>query len=122
MRRALLVFVVACGGTSPHPEPVGNTAPTAQPVVDDREAVEDTAVLVRSLAFEMYPEWASGTPNKCPATLGEIATNLRTQDAWGTELRMFCGDNVPAGATEFAVVSAGADRKFGTADDVKSWE
>ncbi len=92
-------------------------------------AKEDTARTVsKQLANEAYTMWARNNPSKgCPAGWEELIkdeyTNLKeAKDPWGNEYVMYCGENVPEGARGFAVMSAGADGKSGTDDDIKSWE
>lgn len=119
LRAVVAMFVLGCGGAS-KPAPVANTA-TQGSAVDDREAVEDTAVLVRSLAFEAFPSWVANHPDlECPTTIADLGG--ATKDAWGTDLQMICGTGMPAGATGIAIRSAGPDLKLDTSDDVKSWE
>ena len=43
-----------------------------------------------------------------------------TVDDWGNQIQVRCGKDVPAGV-ELGFLSAGPDRDFDTADDVKSW-
>jgi hypothetical protein len=129
IRRALLCVLVGCGPGAPAPvAPVANTtpAPVEPPAIDDREAVEDTSVQVRRLAFEGYPQWSVAHPNDaCPASLAallEYFEGMTTLDPWGTELRMFCGPSLPPGVKGFGVQSAGPDRTHDTPDDVESWD
>lgn len=94
-----------------------------------QESKEDTQrALVKKYVYEGYVGWSVHNPTKaCPASLMEIANELGrndSKDAWGHELIMFCGDNVPPGAAKdgFAVMSLGKDGQQNTADDIKSWE
>jgi len=96
-----------------------------------------TLQLTKKLAYEAYPTWAVKNPDKaCPdkiddlvAALDELysggksgkTTKSSTKDAWGTELKMFCGPTAPADARGLAIQSAGPDATFDTADDIKSW-
>lgn len=127
MRFVWLALVLGCGGGANTGPAVANTAPTSQPpVIDDREAVEDVSVQVRKLAFEGYPQWSVAHPSEdCPTSLAvllEYFEDMTTRDPWGTELRMHCGPALPPGVQGIGVQSAGPDRKFDSADDVKSWE
>ncbi|MGN6103913.1 MAG: prepilin-type N-terminal cleavage/methylation domain-containing protein [Kofleriaceae bacterium] len=89
---------------------------------------EDIAKLaIDKFAFEAYPQWSlANSQTPCPADLMAVAAHMGktekdTIDPWGTQYKMFCGQNVPAGAKGFAVMSAGPDKQEGTADDIKSW-
>jgi len=74
-----------------------------------------------------FPVWATRHADKgCPDKLEDLSDYMdkkNTNDPWGHPYKMFCGQNLPAGAKgSFAVASAGADGEFGTSDDIKSWE
>jgi hypothetical protein len=70
--------------------------------------------------------WARSHPDKlCPDGIEELLVHMNRKDItdpWGNEYEFFCGQNLPAGAKTFAVMSAGEDGKEGTSDDIKSWE
>ncbi len=84
--------------------------------------------LVHQFVSEGYVDWARHHPTQaCPASLMEVADELGRNDildAWGRDLIMFCGDNLPPGARRdgFAVMSLGPDGQQGTKDDITSWE
>ncbi len=84
--------------------------------------------LIHKYVSEGYVDWARHNPTKaCPGSLMEVATEMGRndiKDAWGRDLLMFCGDNLPPGAQKdgFAVMSLGSDGQQGTKDDIKSWE
>ena len=88
--------------------------------------VDTTKIKLKKYAFEAYPSWSAAHPDKaCPdklADLNEYMNNDDSNDSWGKPLKMLCGANLPAGAHGIAVISAGADNKEGTEDDLKSWE
>jgi general secretion pathway protein G len=77
-------------------------------------------------ANEAYPQWSTSHPDKaCPDKLEDLndyMNNKDIKDPWGNNYKMFCGQNLPAGAPKgLAVTSAGPDGKEGTEDDIKSW-
>jgi hypothetical protein len=80
------------------------------------------AVELERLVTDAYPRWSMNNPDqRCPTELDDLApyTDLEgVLDPWSTRLEMHC--DVPGEI--FAVVSAGPDGKFGTADDVRSWD
>lgn len=88
--------------------------------------VDDAKLTAMKYAFEAYPSWAAAHPEKyCPAKiedLNEYMTKTDIKDPWGHAYRMACGKDMPAGAKGVAISSAGPDGKFGTADDIKSWD
>jgi prepilin-type N-terminal cleavage/methylation domain-containing protein len=88
--------------------------------------VDTTKIKLKKYAFEAYPSWSAAHPDKaCPdklADLNEYMNNDDSNDSWGKPIKMMCGANLPAGARGIALVSAGADNKEGTEDDLKSWE
>jgi len=87
---------------------------------------DDVARLtVKQLAHEAYPMWSSKHPDAaCPATIADLEPFMQspgTQDPWGHPYKIYCGQNLPAGAKIIAIVSVGPDGVEGTADDIKSW-
>jgi hypothetical protein len=88
---------------------------------------EDVAQLdVKKFAYEAFGEWSQAHPDKaCPDKIEDLSTYMDTKstnDPWGHPYRMFCGQNLPAGAKGgLAVMSFGPDGQDGTADDIKSW-
>ncbi|HEU4730367.1 MAG TPA: prepilin-type N-terminal cleavage/methylation domain-containing protein [Kofleriaceae bacterium] len=88
--------------------------------------VDTTKIKLKKYAFEAYPSWSAAHPDKaCPdklADLNEYMNNDDSNDSWGKPIKMLCGANLPAGARGIALISAGADNKEGTEDDLKSWE
>jgi hypothetical protein len=83
-------------------------------------------LLTKKLAFEGYPMWAAAHADKeCPAKLADLLEYVNEKDAkdpFGTELKMFCGANLPKGVRGLGIQSAGPDGKFDTADDIHSWD
>ena len=73
-----------------------------------------------------FASWtAEHTDGYCPNRLEDLLGYTKkkdTKDPWGTKYEMKCGDSAPTEAKGFGVISAGKDRKLGTADDIKSWE
>jgi hypothetical protein len=91
-----------------------------------RSSEDTAAVAVKKLAYEAFAEWAQAHPDKaCPDKLEDLAQYMNTRDIhdpWGHPYRMFCGQNLPAGAKGgLAVMSVGPDGQDGTSDDIKSW-
>jgi len=81
---------------------------------------------VKKYAYEAFGEWSQAHPDKaCPDKLEDLSQYMDSKDVkdpWGNPYKMFCGQNLPAGAKGgLAVMSAGEDGKEGTEDDVKSW-
>jgi hypothetical protein len=62
--------------------------------------------------------------NPCPPSLQTLVDerylSRLPRDEWGQPLRMTCPGS--RNGAEVDVVSAGKDGRFGTADDVKSWD
>ncbi|MGE0546850.1 MAG: prepilin-type N-terminal cleavage/methylation domain-containing protein [Kofleriaceae bacterium] len=87
--------------------------------------VDIAKIEMQKYAYEAYPQWAQSNPQKsCPeslSALSEFMDKQNTKDPWGTEYKMFCGANLPAGAKGLAVMSFGEDLKEGTEDDLKTW-
>jgi hypothetical protein len=86
---------------------------------------DKTERIVKQIAFEAYPMWSMKHADKaCPDKLADLLPYFdggTTTDAWGHELTMYCGSNLPDGAVGLAIASPGPDGKLGTADDIKSW-
>jgi general secretion pathway protein G len=81
---------------------------------------------VKKYAYEAFGEWSQAHPDKaCPDKLEDLSQYMDSKDVkdpWGNPYKMFCGQNLPAGAKGgLAVMSSGPDGKDGTEDDVKSW-
>src|SRR5262249_12124635 len=73
-----------------------------------------------------YTRWVADNDADCPADLHELlkyigASKRDTKDAWGTDLVMMCGAQVPTDS-HFGVVSFGPDKKQNTDDDLHSWD
>jgi prepilin-type N-terminal cleavage/methylation domain-containing protein len=84
------------------------------------------ALTVKKFAYEAFGEWSQAHPDKsCPDKLEDLSQYMDskdTKDPWGQPYKMFCGQNLPAGAKGgLAVMSSGPDAKDGTEDDIKSW-
>lgn len=90
--------------------------------LDQQEAAQEVTM---KYAFEAYPEWSAANPDKaCPDKLSDLDQYMSGKggdDPWGHPYKMFCGQNLPAGAHGLAVMSPGPDGVDGTADDIKSW-
>ncbi|MBV8760903.1 MAG: type II secretion system protein GspG [Deltaproteobacteria bacterium] len=91
-----------------------------------KSKVDIAQLTVKKYAFEAFGEWSQAHPDKsCPDKLEDLSQymdNKDIKDPWGNPYKMFCGQNLPAGAKGgLAVMSAGEDGKEGTEDDVKSW-
>jgi hypothetical protein len=125
MRRAWIALsmgvIAACGSKS-------DPAPAAER--GSAHNHHDVAKMtVQKFAFEGFPMWSAAHPDKaCPDKLADLSEYVGKgelsdlSDPWGHPYKSFCGQNLPAGARGFAVMSAGEDGTEGTADDVKSWE
>ena len=86
-------------------------------------------IAVRKFAYEAYPQWsAQHTGKRCPDSLQDLTPFMNSEDIkdpWGNPYLMQCGDQAPAGAKGFAVISYGDDGKpGGTGDsaDINSWQ
>jgi prepilin-type N-terminal cleavage/methylation domain-containing protein len=84
------------------------------------------ALTVKKFAYEAFGEWSQAHPDKaCPDKLEDLSQYMDskdTKDPWGNPYKLFCGQNLPAGAKGgLAVMSSGPDGKDGTEDDIKSW-
>ena len=91
-----------------------------------KSKVDIAQLTVKKYAFEAFGEWSQAHPDKqCPDKLEDLSQYMDSKDVkdpWGNPYKMFCGQNLPAGAKNgLAVMSAGEDGKEGTDDDVKSW-
>ena len=88
--------------------------------------VDIAKLQVKKFAIEALPMWQSSHPGKsCPEKLEDLnewADSKDGKDPWGTEYKMFCGNEAPAGAKGMGIQSAGEDMKWDTSDDVKSWD
>jgi hypothetical protein len=77
--------------------------------------------MVRRVAMESYARWAMNNPGKqCPDSALELAVysgDRELRDPWGKPLLILCEDTLPSG---IRVVSAGADAKLDTPDDIRS--
>lgn len=117
----VVFFAVGSGGDDRHRSHEGVGEGLQAPKGDTQRS------LIKEYVLEGYVDWARHNPTKaCPASLQEVADEMGrkdTKDAWGRELHMACGGNLPAGATKdgFAVWSLGADPNDPT-DDIKSWQ
>lgn len=84
----------------------------------------------KQLAEEAYPRWRGDNIGKsCPAGLNDLLkySNLTDEDLKSEDgndkYKMLCGSDAPEGIPNaFGVVYVGTDGKFGTDDDIKSWE
>jgi hypothetical protein len=85
-----------------------------------------TQIKVQKYVHEAYPAWLQAHPGKeCPKRLielNEFMDDSDANDAWGRPLKMFCGDDLAAGAKGIEVLSLGRDAEEGTEDDIKARE
>ena len=111
--------------TAPNPTAVPSAG--SQPAVVGGPDPKALALLtVKKLAYEAFGEWSQSHPDKaCPEKLEDLTGYLHlasTEDPWGQPYKMYCGQNLPAGAKGgLAVLSTGPDGRAGTDDDIKSW-
>lgn len=107
MRTALVAMLLA---------PVAFILESEEP----RPSTAITSEIVKRYAFEAFPLWAMEHQNRaCPDSLDELSPFIprsHTLDDWGTPLELRCGN----GYRGAYVRSAGADGRFGTADDITS--
>lgn len=84
-----------------------------------------TQIKVQKYVHEAYPAWLQAHPGQaCPHRLIELNSYMEdndANDAWGRPLKMFCGEDLPAGKG-ILVISLGRDAEEGTEDDIKSGE
>lgn len=82
-------------------------------------------VLVDKYANQGFIKWQMDSDRECPTSLFELSPHVGKTlptDVWHNFLRMTCGADAPEAANGFGVYSAGFDGRFGTCDDIKSWE
>jgi prepilin-type N-terminal cleavage/methylation domain-containing protein len=88
--------------------------------------IDTTKIKLKKYAYEAFPSWSAAHPDKaCPEKLSDLNEYMNSDDSndsWGRPLKLLCGQNLPPGAKNIAVMSAGEDGKEGTPDDLKSWE
>ncbi|HEY1553446.1 MAG TPA: prepilin-type N-terminal cleavage/methylation domain-containing protein [Kofleriaceae bacterium] len=87
--------------------------------------VDIARLTVQKFVNEAYPMWTRNASDQCPKSLEDLSPYMDkkdTKDPWGNQYKMYCGQNLPAGAKGIAVSSPGEDGKDGTPDDIKSWE
>jgi eukaryotic-like serine/threonine-protein kinase len=117
----------AAAAPTPPPAPVGHSvtpvaeppapAPVAAPTppVDERPAKTKTELANAVAAFVKWSATHAGAP--CPK-LDDVVGHA-SSDGWGNPLVLTCTEQ--PGDQIVGVISAGADGKAGTADDVTSW-
>jgi hypothetical protein len=103
-----------------------SSAPSSATQKSRRNDDDAAGLVVKKYAYEAFGEWSQAHPDKaCPDKLEDLAQYMDTRDIndpWGHPYRMFCGQNLPAGAKGgLAVMSSGPDGREGTDDDIKSW-
>lgn len=85
-----------------------------------------TQIKVQKYVREAYPAWLQAHPGQeCPHRLIELNEYMEdsdANDAWGRPLKMFCGEDLAAGAKGIEVLSLGRDAEEGTEDDIKARE
>lgn len=64
------------------------------------------------------------TKHECPKSIKELIDSKRlspenAKDAWDTEFQLTCPGS---DGRDIELVSAGADKQFGTPDDIKNWD
>jgi hypothetical protein len=81
--------------------------------MDGKSRQDSARMTVDKLAVEMFPAWrAMHSRQSCPQSIADL--RFDTIDPWGTRYRMQCGPH------RFVAISAGEDKTFGTADDIRS--
>src|SRR5512143_4243579 len=75
------------------------------------ESKTDIARLtVKKFADEAFPQWARSHPDKgCPDKMEDLAEYMNkndTKDPWGSEYKLFCPPNLPAGAKGGIAISS----------------
>ncbi len=90
------------------------------------EARVKTAFLMLKEYESAYVRWVADADGEdCPDKLEDLLkyTNKKDlKDPWGSQFVMKCGDAAPAESQNgFGVISLGADKKEGSADDIHSW-
>lgn len=87
---------------------------------DEPSKADIARMTVKKYAFEAYPSWRRDRPGfTCPGSLLVLNEYMNANDArdpWGRSYRHRCDAN------QLLVSSRGEDGRFGTADDIKSWE
>jgi hypothetical protein len=82
---------------------------------DDNARHSEAAMLVAKLVEESFPAWHEHHTG-CPHRLSQLLPSAHL-DPWGHALHYTCDPQLVRG-DHFAVVSAGPDGVFGTADDI----
>jgi hypothetical protein len=72
---------------------------------------------VTNLVYNCFPRWRDRHAG-CPHRLSELLPDVRV-DPWGHAMHFTCDPRLGLGA-HFAVISAGEDGTFGTADDIEA--
>ncbi len=89
------------------------------------ESKVKTAQLRASQFVQAHTEWSMNNSDQdCPSSLSDLTKYMdskETEDSWGKEWVIVCGEEAPEGVS-FGVVSMGPDKKRGTDDDINSWE
>jgi hypothetical protein len=83
----------------------------------DHSPQRHAEVIVANLVHERFPEWRAHHAG-CPHRLADLLANARL-DPWGHAMHYTCDPRLGLGA-RFAVISAGEDGVFGTADDIEA--
>jgi hypothetical protein len=74
---------------------------------------ELSVALTLRAAAQLYSAQHAGCPTIEQVRRGMVGVKLQTSDRWGTPFRLDCRRD-----GDFLVTSAGADRRFGTTDDL----
>lgn len=86
----------------------------------EQSKTDVTRIVLKKYAYEAYPSWlAAHRDGVCPRSLHELADYMNAdsdRDAWGKPLVFWCEGQ------RLMVTSAGEDARFGTEDDLKSWD
>jgi hypothetical protein len=87
--------------------------------------VRNTKVIIHTVEQAMV-HYRVDHADPCPPSLqalvdGHYITKL-PRDEWGQPLRFTCPGLHASGDADADVVSAGKDRRYGTADDINSWD
>lgn len=84
--------------------------------LDDSPRARAT-MTVAKLVHDSFPDWRAHHAG-CPHQLADLLPNARV-DPWGHAMHYSCDPRLRLGA-HFAVISAGEDGVFGTADDIEA--
>lgn len=75
-------------------------------------------MVVERVVNEAYTRWSADNPGEqCPEDVSDLSEYVnKTEDSWGNELVLLCGEDAPEGKS-FCAVSKGEDGKRSDDDD-----